>query len=369
MLNKEFLNFAVLMLNKDKSNHIFSAVLFMFIVFILSAVLFISNSIQNDMLLTLDSQAQIIVKNQKAGKHTQITDEYLDEIIQINGIENIEGKIEGYYYFAQDDRYFHIFGNDDTPFDKVTIGEGVKDILDKFYYKEYFNFITDDKILKVFIDKTIPKEANIISNDIMILNTQKASMVLGLDENEYSYLQITIPKDSEIDFIANKIKFIYPHLKIETKEQLQSNIKHLFYYKGGLFMILYIVVLLSFFILLKNQIDNTIGTSRKDIAILRAIGYSINNIILLKFIQNIIISLGSYTIGVVGAYIYVFKLDAPLLKYLFLGSEISNNISFTPTINFEILFLIFIFTIIPFLSAVILPSWKIAISDINEAMR
>jgi len=68
------------------------------------------------------------------------------------------------------------------------------------------------------------------------------------------------------------------------------------------------------------------------------------------------------------AYIYVFVLSAPLLKNIFIGSS-EIDISFTPIVSFNILFLIFIFTVIPYLAAILLPSWKVAISDMSEAMK
>ena len=89
----------------------------------------------------------------------------------------------------------------------------------------------------------------------------------------------------------------------------------------------------------------------------------------MKFIQNFIVSLSAYLLGAAGAYAYVFILDAPLLRDIFLGGELRNFITFTPAINFNMLFLIFVFSVIPFLAFVIIPSWRIAIGDMSEAVK
>jgi len=83
----------------------------------------------------------------------------------------------------------------------------------------------------------------------------------------------------------------------------------------------------------------------------------------------IIVSLSAYLLGVASAYAYVFILDAPLLRDIFLGGELRNFITFTPSINFNMLFLIFVFSVIPFLAFVIIPSWRIAIGDMSEAVK
>ena len=82
-------------------------------------------------------------------------------------------------------------------------------------------------------------------------------------------------------------------------------------------MVLYVVAMVSFFILLKNQISLAYGEKKKEIAILRSIGFSVRNIIALKFIQNIVVSFSAYLLGVAGAYIYVFVFGAPFYAIYF----------------------------------------------------
>jgi len=367
-MSKTFFSFAIILLLKDKASHIFSGAIFIFIVFILSSILFISSSIKSDLLKTLDSQPQIVIENQKAGYHSVITEEVLDEILQIEGVSEVTPRVEGYYYFVQNGSFLHIIGDDNHDENSITIGNGVKNIFDKFYYKDSFNFFQNGEKYTLKIKDTFLNNTNIISNNLIVANTQIAKSILGLDDEEYTALFVHVPNDNEIDYIANQIKGMFPHMKVTTKEQLKSNIEHLFYYKGGIFMVFYVVALISFFILLYKQVSSISTKMKKEIAILRAIGFCIKNIITLKLIQNSIVSFSAYCFGVLFAYIYVFIFKAPLLKNIFLGSG-ANNITFTPVINFDILIILFLFTVVPFLASIIIPSWKVAISDMSEAMR
>ncbi|VAY87345.1 ABC transporter, permease protein [hydrothermal vent metagenome] len=362
MPNKEFIKFSFVLFLKEKSDYMVSIFIFTFIIFILSSVLFISNSISFDLKQTINYQPQILVQNQKAGNTVEIDDSILDELLQITGVSDITGRVDGYYYFLQNDSYFHIIGDNDCDEKIMTVGDGVKLILNKYYYTKYFNFFVNGKSIKIDINNTISLSANIVSNDLIILNTEIARKIFGLEEDEYSYLLISVPNDSEINYIAQKIKEIYPYFKITTKKQLKSDIDNLFYYKGGVFMVLYTVVFY-------RQIDSTSGAYKKEIAILRSLGFSINNIIFLKFIQNCFVVLFSYILGIVLAYYFVFFANAPLLKYIFLGNNLTNNMSFTPILHFDILFMIFLFTAVPYILSILLPSWRIAISDMNEAMK
>ena len=367
MLNKELFLFSIKLLKKDRSTHIFSMFIFIFIVFILASVLFISSSIKFDLKESISAQNQIIVYKQKAGVKTQIDESYLDEIIQITGVANVHGKIDGYYYFSTAKKYLHIIGDENIDENNMIVGDSIKSLLEQYYYKDYFNFYTNGKKYKINIKNTLNQNTNIISNDIMILNNITASEVLNFTDDEYSYLEVEVPNDSEVDYIALNIKEKFPQLLVSTKEQRLSDLENLFYYKGGIFLIVYIVALISFFILLYKQISSVNSVEKKQIAILRSLGFSINNIIKIKFIQNFLVAIFSYIFAVCLAYIYVFILNAPLLKNIFVANI--SNISFTPIIDFNILMVIFLFTVVPFLLAIIIPSWKSAISDINEAIK
>ncbi|WP_164967622.1 ABC transporter permease [Arcobacter sp. CECT 8985] len=366
MLNRNFVDYSIKLLLKDKTEHFFSFVIFTFIIFILSSVLFVSDSIKYDLLSTLGAKDQIIVTNTKSGKYFPLNEKHLDLIIQLNGVEDVVGKIDGYYNFAQNARYIHIIGDDSLSDDDIVVSKDVKDLFMKYGYKKEFNFLTINGTITKNIKKVI--DSNILSNNTIFANNYIARKILDINDDQYSYFSVNVPNSSEVDFLARKIMDTFPNCKAVTNDEIQSDYREIFYYKGGIFMILYIVTMLAFFILLKNQVSSVLGDKKKQIAILRSIGYSIKDIILLKFIQNIVVSISSYFIGVCLSYIFVFIFNAPLIKNIFLGQGMENLI-FTPVINFRMLFLIFMFTVVPFLAFIIIPSWKVAIDDISEVMK
>ncbi len=369
MPSKNFIEYAVLLLFKDRNDHLFSFLIFSFIVFILSSVLFISDSLQYDLIQSIKSHPQIVVENMRAGRAYQMHDGYVYDVAQITGVSNVEGAVDGYYYFAQKRVWFHIIGDASLAKDEMLIGLGVQKAMAELYYNDVFHFLNEERMISVKINKIAPKGTNIISNDAVYLNPNTARAVLGMESDEYTKLYVTVPNPNEVGEIALKIVEIYPSAKATSQADAIGTVRHLYYYKGGIFMILYVVALVSFFILLKNQIGLVYGEKKKEIAILRSLGFCIKDIIALKFIQNTVVSVSAYLLGVALSYIYVFMFNAPYLRTIFLGSELENSISLTPVVDINLLFLIFLFGVIPFLAFVILPAWKIAISDMSEAVK
>ncbi|MBP1680400.1 MAG: transporter, permease [Proteobacteria bacterium] len=369
MLSKNFVEYAILLLFKDRNDHLFSFLIFSFIVFILSAVLFISDSLQYDLTQSIKSQPEIVVENTRAGRAYQMHDGFIYDISQITGVSSVEGIVDGYHYFAQKRLWFHIIGDATLAKDEMIIGQGVQKAMAELYYEDEFNFFTEERMIRLKINKRAPKGTNIISNDAIFLHPNTARAVLGMEMDEYSKLYVSVPNPNEVGNVSLKIVEIYPSAKATTQEDAMSAVRHLYYYKGGIFMILYVIALVSFFILLKNQISLVYGEKKKEIAILRSLGFCIKDIIALKFIQNTVVSLSAYLLGVAVAYLYVFVFNAPYLRNIFLGNTLENSITFTPVVDLNLLFLIFLFGVIPFLAFVILPAWKIAISDMSEAVK
>jgi len=369
MPSKNFIDYAVTLLYKDRADHAFSFFIFAFIVFILSAVLFVSSSIQSDLTNLTRSKPEVVVEALRAGKRDLMHEGYIYDVSKIAGVASVEGAVEGEYYFAQKRVWFHIVGDENLDENEMIVGEGVKKEMAELYYEDVFNFLTEEKMIPIKINKTAPHETGIVSNDVIYMNPATAREVLSLKEGEYTRLYVEVPNVNEISEVALKIQNVYPNTEVTSIEDGVAKIRHLYYYKGGIFMVLYVVAMVSFFILLKNQISLAYGEKKKEIAILRSIGFSVRNIIALKFIQNIVVSFSAYLLGVAGAYIYVFLFGAPFLRDIFLGSEVANFTDFTPIIDFNMLFLIFVFSVIPFLAFVIIPSWRIAVSDMSEAIK
>ena len=170
MRSKNFVEYAILLLFKDKNDHLFSFLIFSFIVFILSSTLFISDSLQEDLLNSIKSQPEIVVENTRAGRAYAMHDGFIYDISKITGVSNVEGIVDGYHYFAQKRLWFHIIGDATLAKDEMIIGQGVKNAMAELYYNEEFHFFTEERMIRLKINKIAPKSTTIISNDAVYLH-------------------------------------------------------------------------------------------------------------------------------------------------------------------------------------------------------
>ena len=392
MKNSVFFNFLFLLLVKHKSKHIAIFIISILIVFLISSVLFISNSLKKEVFSTLNNQSDFVIQKTNNGKIFDTPISWIDDFSSINGVKNIQQRVYGQYYFMPENVYFTIIGidffeentnknikellnilniSDFLQNDSMIIGNGIKKIFDKYHYFDSYDFkLLPKQSLNVKIFKDLPKEANLVANDLIIMDINLAKKILNINEENSSDIVLNVPNDLEKQNIKEQLILKHSNIRILQKESLKKEYENMFNYKGGIFLVLFIVVIFTFILILYQRYSMISSSDKKEIGILKAVGWSIKDIIKLKIIENFIVGFMAFIIGVIVAYIFVFILNAPILKNIFIGfSNVQNDFILNANIEFSTLITLFLFFIIPFLSAVLIPVWKIAVIDANESMK
>lgn len=389
-MNSHFYDFAIRLLYAHKSKHLAPFILFFMLVFLVCSVLFISTSLKSTTLLLVENQPQILVENYRGGQKSTVDDFYMDALKAIKGIKGIIPRVSGRYYLEPPNTYFTIVGVDffasnfntsinalikqkgEYANEKVAfIGSGTKSVLEKFGYKAslaLYNY--ESKPLHVKIVTLDDKAFSLLSHSVIVCDIALAREVLGLEKFEYSDFFVDVPNEVEVPNIVAQIRAIFPHAKITTKEESVASTSQLYDYKSGLFLVLFLTSMVSFMILLYQKAMFSFADEKREIGILRSIGWKISDIIKLKLIQNLFMALSAFALALIASYLFVFKAGAPLLKNIFLGSKAYLiHPQFTPTFSMMDVVLLMLLSVIPFMASVLLPSWKLSTIDPVEVMK
>ena len=385
MKSSVFINLIFLLLHKQKTKYISIFILATLTIFLLSTVIFIKSSLQNEILKTLESHNDFIIQKEFGGRIFDIENQLEDRLKNIYGVKNITKRVYGRYKFLSEDVYFTIIGVDFSNLnkelknlglqniskDEMIVGFEVDNLLKKYKYTNYYDFFLPNKeIKKVKIAKVLEKESNIISSDIIILDINLARDILGINRDFSTNIAFDVANELERANIKQKLQRLDLDLNIIQKEDILKKYETIFNYKGGVFLILYLVVLFAFIMILYQRYSQVSINERKQIAIFKAIGYSVRDIIKIKMSENFVVAFVSYLFGVLLAYFFVFILNAPILKNIFIDfSNIKNDFIIYPYIEFSTFVTLFLFFMVLFLSSVLIPVWKISAINPYESLR
>ena len=391
MTNNAFWHFLTLQLFKERSKHTSVILISVMILFLLSSVLFISSSIRFSLDETLKVQPDFVVSRLQGGSSIATPLAWGDELLDIYGISKVTPRVYGRYYFTAKEKSFLIVGVDfmeeqsherlqkliettdiKTFFEgkQMLVGAGVKTYLEAHFYKSSYNFLTPDGTFeKVKVFNTLPTQSNLLANDMMVMPIDLARKVLGLGSEEVSDITFNVPNPDEWDMMTDKLSALHYDLHVVNKNEVRKSYENLYNYKGGLFLMLFIIVLGTFALILYQRYSMVYSSERRHIGLLRALGWSINDVLKLKLIETLIVVFSSFILGVFLAYVYVFMVGAPILREIFLGGQnLDNVVSFVPVVDFSVLSSIFLIYALPFIAAVLVPVWRVSVTDPKEAM-
>ena len=386
-----FFTYLFTTINKQKQKHLTIGAILMLLIFLVSSVLFVSTSIQTSLKSAIANEPDFIVKRYLGGKEVFVPNAWEDKILNIYGVSKVTKRVYGRYYF--DNNHFCLLVGVDALdeqnnkyLDKIMqksdlksfingkfmiVGSGVKNYLNANSYNGFYNFLTPNgKMLRLKVLKTLPKALNLVSNDIVLVPQNVAREILGLNQDSSSDITFNVPSKEEWQNIKLKISELFYDAKVITKNEIKRYYNSLFNYKGGLFLMLFLVTLSTFGLILYHRYSLANLSERKEIAILRAIGWSIKDILTFKFLEGIMLFFVSFSFGVALAFGYVFYLGAPILKDIFLGSSnLKNVVHFEVAVDFTTLLSIFLLFGVLYIASILIPIWRIAITNPKEAMK
>jgi ABC-type lipoprotein release transport system permease subunit len=387
-MNFLLLEYALNSLKRSFSKNLFIFFVLMLLTSLLASMFFITHSLRYELLLTLKSLPDIVLQKKKAAMLTSFDEREVENILEISGVKSLEGRVWGYYYFEKEKLYFSLFGVDafeeqqrtllvdlflerEVDVDSIVVGKGVAEVLARSYYSEYFNFIQDDgKIKKLFIDGTFKASTALESNDMILINKTTLREIFGFKEHEVSDVAIYVTNKDELPTVALKITNNYPNYSLTTKEDVRVSYENIFNYKSGLFLALFIVAIFTFFIIIYDRLTGVTSAQKREIGILKAIGWRIEDLLRAKLYESLILSISAYLFGLFLAFVYVYILNAPLLKDVFIGyTALKPSFELIFVFDLQTLFLLFLLSVPLYVLATLIPAWRIATLDAQEVMQ
>ena len=358
------------------------------LVALVAATLFIADAMKTEYSSLIQTYPDITLTAQKALKESSSDEKIIDAIFEINGVSNVVGRVWGEYYFEKGKKKFTIVGVDEFEnyanplFNRVSASEklqgksmllskGVKRSLEKNYYREYFNFIQADGVLKrVAITGTFEGNNSFENEDLIVMPKELARDIFDYNSSEVTDIAITVTNKAEVGFIALKLADLFPQMKIEIKEDFLHHYEEIYNNRSGFFLTVFIITFFTFFIIIYDKMSGLSSEQKKEIGILKALGWRVEDVLNAKLYEGLLISLSAYFTGILLAYIYVYVFDAYYLKNIFLNNyTLLDSYKLEFTLHYDTLALIFFLSVPIYIAATIIPAWMVATTDADEVMR
>ena len=154
------------------------------------------------------------------------------------------------------------------------------------------------------------------------------------------------------------------------KAEMLRTYEAAFDWRGGLMVVVLGSAILSFIIFAWDKATGLSAEERKEIGILKSIGWESGDVLLLKFWEGAVVSLAAFLGGVLLAYAHVFFFSATLFEHALKGwSVLFPRFRLIPALDAYQITVLFFLTVLPYTAATLVPCWRAAMADPDSAMR
>lgn len=383
MRQLKLLEYALSSLWRRRGKSLAILVVYTLMVAALASVLLLTGSLQGEARLLLARAPELVVQKLSAGRHALAPVSWADRIAGIPGVGRVEPRIWGYYYDALTGANYTLSGVSETGMesellwgrlptgpDECAVGRGVADtrgleLEDDLILIDGANLGVSLTVVGIF-----SAESALLTNDLVVMERQSLARFFAMPPDAATDIAVSVRNPNEVDTVARKIKRLLPDSRPITRHEMVRTWDAVFNWRSGMLLSIFLAALLAFGVLAWDKATGISAEERREIGILKAIGWDTADVLLLKFWEGMVLSLTAVLAGLLIAWVHVFFMGAPLLALVLKGwSVLFPAFDLVPRFEWQQLLALVLFTSAPYVVATVIPSWRAASLDPDSVMR
>ena len=221
------------------------------------------------------------------------------------------------------------------------------------------------RIVGVFHDASALRTA-----DVLVTSDADARNLLGVDAGLATDLAVSLTTPDEARVASEKIALLVAGARIVDKQLLRRTYALTLDGRGGLLSAMLLPALAALLLLAWDRLTGLSEAERREIGVLKAIGWEVSDVLTARIWESLLVALGGATLGVLGAYAYVFLAQAPGLAGALYGwSALYPPLRLTPQVDAAQALALIVGVALPFVAVGLVPAWRAATLDPDHALR
>lgn len=376
---RHIIDFTLSSLWRRKGKNLSLVVVYTFVIFLLASVMFFTYSIKKEASLILRDAPEIMVQRLVAGRQGFIPLSYMDSIRQIRGVQSVAPRLWGYYFDGQNGANYTLMVNSELKGrpGEIIIGKGVTlrratasdNVItkknDSIPFKTY-----DGSYLMLTVKGILPSSSELVTSDLVLVSEEDFGKIFSIPNDQATDLVLQVGNEKELSTIAAKIAQLHPDTRPILRNEILRTYDAVFDWRGGVIIVILSGAFFAFIILAWDKATGLSAEEKREIGILKAMGWETSDILLMKFWEGAAVSLSAFLMGILAAYLHIFFTSSALFAPVLKGwSVLYPDFKLTPFINAYEIAILFFLTVIPYTVATIVPSWRSATIDPDSVMR
>ncbi|MEF8718761.1 MAG: FtsX-like permease family protein [Candidatus Accumulibacter necessarius] len=369
---KYLIDFTLSSLARRKAKNLGLLLVYTLIVFLLASVMLFTHALRQAATQVLAGAPEIVLQRMVAGRHDLIPPGYLERIGRIRGVQEKEGRLWGYYYdpVVKANYTFMVPNHQEIAAGTLFVGAGMARarglavgnlISFRSYSGQLFSFT---------IAGILPSDSELVSADLVLLSEADFRAFFAIAAGHFTDIALSVANPLEVRNIASKLAQQFPDARPILRAEILRTYESVFNWREGIVLALASLAILAFAILAWEKASGLSADEKREIGILKAIGWETGDVLKMKFWEGALISQAAFLIGYLTAYLHVFRFSSSLFAPVLKGwAVLYPRFELSPVIDGFQVATLFFFTVFPYAAATLVPIWRAAITDPDAVMR
>jgi ABC-type lipoprotein release transport system permease subunit len=359
-----------------------------FAVALVSAVLFLASALQGEAARAGDAIPDVVVQRLSAGRPATIALADAAKLTGIPSVKSIRPRVWGYLFLPDLQGNVTVVGavpgepaleategtmaegHDLQPgAHQMVVGENLAHFLG-LRLGDSMAFPSASPSPSLTLVGTFGSHVELYTNDVILCDDADAHAILDVPPDRATDLAIDVVNPAEARIIARTVLARLPGTRVVERELLARVYALAYGRRAGLVLAATLPAVLALLVLAWDRASGLAPEERKEIAILKAVGWSSGEVLWAKLFESLLVGTAATGVGFVLAYVWVFPLGAPGLRAAIAGwSVLYPEGALTPEVDGAELLGIALAVLGPFVGLSIVPAWRAASIDPMESMR
>jgi ABC-type lipoprotein release transport system permease subunit len=366
---------------------------------ILCSVEFIREGVVQDISASVDEGPDIIVQRLVGGRQAVVPTDWLSNITDTHGVRLATPRVWGYTDVGNG-RLLTVMGVNATEYGsivgaagtellengrflnesdtkKMIIGSGIVDMMAasalsiQIQVGSILSLISyDEELVEFEVIGIFSSESKIFSYDLILTDINSSRAVFGVNNSSCTDVAVWSEYGSDLNSVAFRLDTEIADARVLTRDAMSDAMLKTYGGRAGFVALLWVVVLLAVVLLAFTASSAGSEEARREVGLLKALGFDTVDILEIRMLESLTLSLLGVSLGISFAIMYDFVLGAPLLAGFLLGwNLLLLNGGIPVAVTLSTVFTVYAVGLVPILIASVVPSWRNAITEPDIVLR
>ncbi len=369
---KYLIDYTLAALLRRKTRNLGLLLVYTLLVFLFSSVLLLSQGLRREAATLLQDAPEVVVQRVTAGRHDLLPAAWLDRLRQIRGVSAVQGRLWGYYYDPAVKANYTLMVAPERGLaaDEIVVGAALARVR-QIGVGDYLGLrAANGQPLPLKITGLLESASELLSADLLLLSETGYRALFNIPSDVYTDAALTVRNPREARTVAEKITLALPDSRPILRAEILRTYDAVFNWREGLAFLTLGALLLAFMILAWDKAAGLSAEEKREIGILKAIGWETGDILRMKLWEGALLSLTAFLAGYALAWHQVFYAGAALFGPVLKGwAVLYPELQLTPAVDVQLILVLLAVSVLPYIVATLIPIWRTATADPDAVMR